>query len=104
MLEQMIEKGSRDPFVWYARALELRTASSESAALSALKTVEAEFPDYVPAYLMAGQIAEALGDREAAHLTFNRGIEVAQAAAKRGEPAGHALSELEAGALRTAGA
>ena len=91
MFEQMIKKGSTDPFVWYARAMELRSRKRLEDALEAYAEVERRFPDYVPTYLMAGQVAEQLGRTEDAHGFYQRGIEKARAAAD-----GHALSELEA--------
>ena len=63
MLEQLIESGSTDPFHHYARALELRSRGQLQDALSALSDVSQKFPDYVPTYLMAGQLAEELGEK-----------------------------------------
>ena len=57
MLEAMIAKGIKDPFVRYARALELRGLGQLQPALDALSEVRALHPRYVATYLMAGQIA-----------------------------------------------
>jgi predicted RNA polymerase sigma factor len=91
MLEKMIAQGSRDPFVRYARALELRSLGELEAALLALDEVRALHPDYVPTFLMAGQIATQLGRPEGARAWYTQGIDVAKAA--RDE---HARSELQA--------
>jgi predicted Zn-dependent protease len=89
-LEQMIEKGSRDPFVRYARALELRGLGQLEPALAALAEVRDMHPDYVPTFLMAGQIAIELEEVEQARAWLERGVVVATAA--RDE---HARSELQ---------
>ena len=80
MLETMIAKGSTDPFVHYARALELRSVGRRDEALEALEAVAASFPSYVPTYLIAGQLATELGRREVARGLLTRGIEQAKAA------------------------
>jgi predicted Zn-dependent protease len=90
-LEQLIAKGTTDPFVRYARALELRGQGELEAALSALSEVRALHPDYVPTFLMAGQIATELEQVNEAREWLTQGIRVASAA--RDE---HARSELEA--------
>ena len=91
MLEKMIAQGTRDPFVRYARALELRAGGELDAALAALDEVRALHPEYVPTFLMAGQIAAQLGKIEAARDWYTQGIAAAKAA--RDE---HARTELQA--------
>lgn len=90
-IEKMLEGEPRDPFPWYARAMELRSLDRLDDALAAYETVATRFPDYVPTYLMAGQVARALGRDHEARTWLERGIEAARAAAD-----GHALSELQA--------
>jgi predicted Zn-dependent protease len=90
LLERMIEKGTDDPFVRYARALELRSLGREDEALRALGEVRDRHPDYVPSYLMAGQIAIALGHAEDARAWLTRGVEVATRAGDD-----HALAEMQ---------
>jgi tetratricopeptide (TPR) repeat protein len=90
-LEQMIAKGSRDPFVRYARALELRGLGRLEPALAALEEVRALHPEYVPTYLMAGQIATQLDRLADARAWLEQGIAAARAA--RDE---HARTELQA--------
>jgi tetratricopeptide (TPR) repeat protein len=91
MLEQMIARGSNDPFVHYARAMELRTLGRTADALGAFDDVCGRFPSYVPSYLMAGQLAIELAAYEVARDFLTRGLAVAQAAGDD-----HALSELSA--------
>jgi predicted Zn-dependent protease len=91
MLEALIAQGSQDPFVRYARALELRSQGELGQALQALDEVRALHPDYVPTFLMAGQIAAQLGQLARARELYEQGVQVARAA--RDE---HARSELQA--------
>lgn len=90
MLEKMIAAGSQDPFHHYARAMALRSLVRVEEAASAFDQVIASFPDYVPSYLMAGQVADERGDEERARALFTAGI----AAAKRTGD-GHAAGELQ---------
>lgn len=90
-IETMIAKGSKDPFHHYARAMELRSLERKDDALAAFDAMGATFPDYVPTYLMAAQVAAELGQAAVASSWADRGIAAAQ---KAGD--GHALSELGA--------
>ena len=87
--DAMIAKGSADPFVHYARAMELRSLERHEDALEAFGGVAERFPAYVPTYLMAAQVAEALGPVDVARGYAERGIAAASAAGD-----GKALSEL----------
>lgn len=89
MLELMTTKKPDDPFVWYARAMELRSLGRKDEALAAFADVTTRFPSYVPTYLMAGQVASELGRPDEARRFAERGIEVAQRAGDA-----HAASEL----------
>lgn len=91
MLKTMLDKGSDDPFVHYAYAMELRAADELRASRDAFDSVLSRFPDYVPSYLMVGQVADKIGDEDAAINYFKRGIECAQRAGDA-----HAESELRA--------
>ena len=88
-LETLIDKGSNDPFVHYARALEHRSLGDLPTALRFLTEVGERFPSYVPTYLMAAQVAAELGETATAKTWAERGIAAAAA-----DP--HARSELEA--------
>jgi predicted RNA polymerase sigma factor len=89
MLEQVLAKGSSDPFHHYAHAMELRSVGRREDALTAFAGVAERFGDYVPTYLMAAQLAGELGRTAEARSFCERGIETARR--KREE---HALAEL----------
>jgi len=89
MLEKLIAKGSQDPFVHYARAMELRSLGREGEALDAFRALRQQFPSYVPQYLMAGQLATELGDTALARDFMEQGVREAQLAGDS-----HAHSEL----------
>jgi len=90
MFDTMIEKGSVDPFVHYARAMELRSLERADEALAAFAAVAERFPDYVPTYLMGAQTAEHVGRTADARSFLERGIAAARAAGD-----GKALGELQ---------
>jgi predicted RNA polymerase sigma factor len=89
MLEQVLAKGSSDPFHHYAHAMELRSVGRREDALAAFGAVTERFADYVPTYLMAAQLAGELGRRDEARAFCERGIDTAR---RRRDD--HALSEL----------
>jgi tetratricopeptide (TPR) repeat protein len=89
LFDKLIAEGSTDPFHHYARALELRSLGREREAYDALVGVTQRFPDYVPTYLMAAQLAQKLGSAEDARRLVEQGIECAKRAGNE-----HALSEL----------
>jgi len=85
-----IEKSPRDPFPRYGLAMELKNRGALADAASAFDELIAAFPDYVPAYLMAGNTLVSLGRREDATAIYQKGIDTATA---RGDL--HAKKELE---------
>jgi tetratricopeptide (TPR) repeat protein len=91
LLERMVAEGSTDPFHHYARAMELRSLGRLDEALAAYREVTERFPDYVPTYLMAGQVAQELGQPDEARRMLSEGVSRAGAAGDA-----HALSELRA--------
>jgi len=91
MLETMIEKGSDDPFVHYARAMEHRSQGDPAKALELFGQVAERFGDYVPTYLMAAQVAEKLDRLDDAKDWAERGL---QSARNAGDA--HAQGELQA--------
>jgi len=80
MLEEMIASGNKDPFLRYARAMEIRARGDLDEALDAYREVIATNPEYVPSYLMAGQVATELGRFELARKILEAGIPRAQEA------------------------
>ncbi|MBO6933563.1 MAG: hypothetical protein JJ863_01265 [Deltaproteobacteria bacterium] len=91
MLETMIEKGSTDPFVHYAHAMEHRSQGDLAKALELFGRVAERFEDYVPTYLMAAQVAEKLDDLDTAKDWAERGLQRARNAGDA-----HAQGELQA--------
>jgi hypothetical protein len=82
-----------DPLPWYMLAMEFRSLSRHDEALETFEKLRLRSPEYVPMYLMCGQMLETMGRVEDARVWLSAGIDVAR---KRGD--GHALGELE-GAL-----
>jgi tetratricopeptide (TPR) repeat protein len=89
MLQNLIARGAKDPFVHYAYAMELRGQGRADDALAAFEAVREKFPDYVPTYLMAGQLAA-----EQAAYARAREFLIAGLAAAKTAGDDHATSEL----------
>jgi tetratricopeptide (TPR) repeat protein len=96
MFDKMIAKGSNDPFVFYGRAMELRGLGRAQEALDAFAAVRERFPEYVPTYLMAGQLAAEIGQYELARELMEHGLRQAEQAGDSHAHAelGSALSSL----------
>jgi predicted Zn-dependent protease len=89
-----------DPFARYSLAMALRSAGDRAGAAAEFLELTRRSPDYVPTYLMLGQVLEELDrDGEAMH-AFEAGV---AAARRKGD--GHAERELAsaADALRARG-
>lgn len=91
MLQQFVAKKPDDPFARYGLAMELNKRGLAVEAKAAFEELMSRHPNYVPAYLMAGNALLAQGDREGARQVFARGVAAAEAAGD-----GHALGELQA--------
>jgi predicted Zn-dependent protease len=89
--------GNRDPFVWYGLAMEYRSLERTDEALATFEELRRAAPDYVPMYLMCGQMLEKMARPADAKGWLTAGIEAAR---KKGDA--HAASELE-GALAALG-
>lgn len=88
-IQKMLAAGNRDPFTRYALALELKTLGRLDESLVAFDELHAADPTYVPQYLMAGGVAETLGQREVALKWYDEGLVRAQ---QKGDT--HAHSEI----------
>lgn len=86
---QFVEKRPGDPFAQYSLAMQLRTMGRTVEAAAELRQVGQRSPDYVPAYIILGQVLEALGESAEAKVTYEAGIAVATRAGNH-----HARSEL----------
>jgi hypothetical protein len=96
-LVKMTSSGNEDPFVWYGLAMEYRSLERHIEALATFEALRARTPDYVPMYLMCGQMLESTGRATEARVWLEAGIGAARA---KGDS--HAQSELE-GALQALG-
>src|SRR5579871_2336728 len=83
--------GGGDAFAWYGLAMEYRSLERAEDALAAFETLRARWPDYVPSYLMCGQLLEKLGRADDARGWMAAGLEAAR---RKGDA--HAASELKA--------
>jgi tetratricopeptide (TPR) repeat protein len=92
-LKKFMAARPADPFPRYGLAQEYKNAGQLAEARAEFEALMREHPDYTAAYLHAGNVLIALGQRDEARAVFERGIEACR---RRGD--GHAMSELE-GAL-----
>jgi len=90
MLEGMIAKGTKDPFHWYALAMEYAGQERVRDAISTFEKLREIEPTYVPMYLMAGQILVKASLPEEGRVWLEEGVTRARA---KGDA--HALSELQ---------
>lgn len=90
MLESMVAGGSADAFAWYGLAMEYRRAGRVSDALGTFGSLRERQPDYLPMYLMAGQLLIEQKRPSEAREWLEAGIALARA-----QNAAHALGELE---------
>jgi len=86
---KFVEKAPDNSFARYSLAMEYRKADRMEDALATFKELLARDPTYVPAYLMAGQVAVALDRTEDAQAILKKGIEAAKQANNQ-----HAASEM----------
>jgi predicted Zn-dependent protease len=89
-LEKITSEGSTDPFHWYCLAQEYRSQEKNDDAVRTFEKLATLDPNYVPMFLMAGQLLEKMGKVEDARSWLDKGI---AAAKKKGDS--HALGELE---------
>lgn len=90
-IEAMLKEDPRDSFLRYALALELAGAGELTQAVAALEGLLADQPDYIPAYLQAGQFLLKAGDAGKARTVLEAGV--AAALAGRDD---HAAEEMAA--------
>ena len=90
MLEKMTGDGAKDPFVWYALALEYSGAGRIDEALATFVKLRDIKSDYVPMYLMCGSMLATAGRRDEARHWLTEGVTVARVAGDQ-----HALGEIE---------
>ena len=91
MLEEFVSKKPDDAFSRYGLAMECMNGGDSSAADSHFRTLLERNADYIPAYLMYGQLLARESRTAEARQILSTGI---AAAAKKGDQ--HARSEMEA--------
>jgi predicted Zn-dependent protease len=90
MLEQLTASGKADAFAWYGLAMEYRKLGRSEDALAAFSKLRAEHADYLPQYLMAGQLLIEVHRTAEARDWLEAGVALASA---RGD--GKTLGELQ---------
>lgn len=90
VLEAMVQKGSRDPFAWYALAMEYAGAERLEDALSTYTKLRELDGTYVPMYLMCGQMLVKAGRVAEGREWLEEGLVRARA---KGDS--HAFSEIQ---------
>jgi Tfp pilus assembly protein PilF len=89
-LEALLADDPKDPFLRYGIAMEYSSEGDVETALRWLKDLIEVKPDYVPAYLQAGQALVRLDREEEARAVYRAGIALAK---KMGDA--HAAGEME---------
>ncbi len=89
-LAEMLAEDPNDPFLRYGLAMDYAGAGEDEAAAECFTELLKASPDYVPAYMQAGQVLGRLGREEEARAACRAGIAAAQ---KQGDV--HAAGELQ---------
>jgi predicted Zn-dependent protease len=90
MLEEFVAKKPEDAFSRYGLAMECMNTGDTNAADEHFRALLTRSPDYIPAYLMYGQLLARESRAGEAKEVLSSGI---TAAAKKGDQ--HARSEME---------
>jgi predicted Zn-dependent protease len=90
MLEEFVAKKPDDAFSRYGLAMECMNNGDPAAADTHFRALLASTPEYIPAYLMYGQLLVRESRSSEAKQVLSNGI---AAAAKKGDQ--HASSEME---------
>lgn len=88
-IEEMLAEDPNDAFLRYGLAMEFVGEKNDEQAVQCLDELIARSPDYVPAYLQAGQALMRLGKSDEARQIWQRGIAIADGAYDR-----HAADEM----------
>lgn len=89
-LEKVTTEGSKDPFTWYCLAMEYAGQNRYDDALRTYRALRDIDPDYVPQYLMCGQMLIEATHEALAKEWLSAGLTVAE---KKGDK--HAYSEIQ---------
>jgi Tfp pilus assembly protein PilF len=88
-IEEMLAAEPDDPELRYFLAMEYVSASQNEEAARHFAELVQVCPEYVPAYLQAGQLLTRLGREDDARSMFRRGIDMAE---RKGDT--HAAGEM----------
>lgn len=88
-IEEMLAEDPDDAFLRYGLAMEHASLGQDEEAVRQLAELTRRSPDYVPAYLQAGQVLARLGREEEAREVLRAGIGVAN---RKGDT--HAAGEM----------
>lgn len=89
-IKKFVEQSPNDPFPRYGLAMEYKNAGRAEEAVATFRELQTRNPDYVPQYLMHGNLLAAMHQLDEARAVYDAGI-----AAARTKGDAHALSELE---------
>jgi Tfp pilus assembly protein PilF len=89
-IQQMLADDPNDPFLRYGLAMEYVSEGANEDAVRCFRELLTATPDYIPAYLQAGQALVRLGRTDDARALFRDGIAAAQ---KKGDL--HARDEMQ---------
>lgn len=89
-IEAMLLNDPKDPFLYYALAMENSKIGKDSKTLEIYEQLIIDHPNYIGTYYHFGKLLEKLGNVEKAEKIYTLGIEKAKAAKEL-----HALSELQ---------
>jgi tetratricopeptide (TPR) repeat protein len=78
MLEKLTSSAAGDAFAFYALALEYRKEQRIADAVATFETLRQRDANYLPMYLMAGQLLREADRREEACEWLRAGIELAE--------------------------
>lgn len=78
VLKKMVESGQADSFARYALALELKKEGLLEESLEAFQALRDADPNYLPQYLMAGQMLIDAGRQTDARTWLEPGLALAQ--------------------------
>ena len=96
VIKSMIASGKADAFTRYALAMEYRKAGQLDEALATFDDLRAAEPEYLPMYLMAGQMLAEAGRNDEARVWVEQGLERARGKdSKAYGELGDLLAELE---------
>lgn len=76
-LRKQVEQRPNDAFAHYSLAIGYRSAGRNTEAAQEFRALVQSHPDYLPTYLMFGQVLEDLGQRQEAAQIYQQGIDLA---------------------------